>query len=442
MAFRKERLRVRIEGEGFGWSLVPKLSIGFRGLACMESNSNESELRWEFLNRERPLNRAGGSGRARVFVETSASWLYEGQYRVGKVGNRPLPLRDLQGWGAALVARTESGTEVEMATAVEDRGAGIFTPPLFGNRSAPVFRWRAPVIPGREHRILIWSDILQDPRCVAGEQIVSQRDGLLWTFPGSDSVAALAVANQGARNGSFWSIDGIIPGLRRSPSKKLFALLRWLHVPVLNRDFVASMQQAVLRAPVDFVTGWLVDASLPYGLVHRPCELGLDVVIRALLWNHAEKNETTMDRIALAFQHPSTNGSRRSDLELFRDGLVSLGQVCPSLAYSHAARKLRGDKYRRCVRNVAASMLRLADSVDEEHMRIQLAAARRESAELIGLSPTNLEAGEAAFAAHLDNPAASYSQFEPALRRLGETSRGPQFLTAALLLRLAEQSRF
>jgi hypothetical protein len=210
---------------------------------------------------------------------------------------------------------------------------------------------------------------------------------------------------------------------------------------VLNREFVGAMQQAVLRAPADFVTGWLVDASLPYALVHRPCEPGLDVVIRALLWNHAEKNETTMDRIALGFQQPSTDGTQRSDPEVFKNGLVCLGQVCPSLAYSHAVKKLHGDKYRRCVRSVAASMLRLADSVDGEHIRIQLANARRESAELIGLSPANLEAGEAAFAAHLDNPAVSYGQFEPALRRLGETSRGPQFLTASLLLRLVERSR-
>ena len=157
------------------------------------------------------------------------------------------------------------------------------------------------------------------------EQIESQREGLVWTFPGSDSVAALAIANLGDRNGSFWSIDGIIPGLRRSPSKKLFALLRWLHVPVLNREFVGAMEQAVLQAPSDFVTGWLLDSSLPYALVHRPCEPGLNVVIRALLWNHAEKNETTMDRIALAFQQPSMNGSQRSDPEVFKDALVCLG---------------------------------------------------------------------------------------------------------------------
>jgi hypothetical protein len=181
---------------------------------------------------------------------------------------------------------------------------------------------------------------------------------------------------------------------------------------------------------------------MPYGLAHRPCEPGLHVVIRALLWNHAERNDYTMDRIALAFQQPSANGAQRSDPEVFKDALVCLGQICPSLAYSHAVRKVRGDKYKRCAKSVAASMLRLPDSVDATQLRVQLAAARREAAELIGLSCSQLEEGEAAFAAHLDKPTSSYSQFEPALRRLGETSRGPQFLTASLLLRLVERSRY
>ena len=76
MPLRRERLRVRIEGDGYGRSVVPKLSIRLRGIACMESGaSDDSELRWEFLNRQLPLNRAGGSGNARIFVETPASWL-------------------------------------------------------------------------------------------------------------------------------------------------------------------------------------------------------------------------------------------------------------------------------------------------------------------------------------------------------------------------------
>jgi hypothetical protein len=252
----------------------------------------------------------------------------------------------------------------------------------------------------------------------------------------------MAVAHQGARHTSFWNIERTVQAIRQGPSSKLFSLLRWLHLPVLSREFIDPMRQAVVRAPVEFVMAWLRETGLPHGLCQRPGEPGLDVVIREFLWNHSEKNESTMDRLALAFQQPAASGSQRSDPEVFRDALVCLGQVCPSLAYSHAVKKVRGDKYKRCARNVAASMLRLPEGVDAEQLRIHLAAARREAADLIGLSSANLETGEAAFAAYLDNPAASYSQFAPALKRLGETSRGPQFVTASLLLRVVERSRY
>jgi hypothetical protein len=441
MPLRKERLRVRIEGEGYGRSVVPKLELRLRGIACVESGAGEdSELRWEFHNRQLPLNRAGGSGNTRVFVETPSSWLYEGAYRVGRIGNRPLPLRDLHGWGAPLLVRADNGAETAMVGSVEDKGAACFQPPML--RNAPAIHWRAPVSPGREHKVLIWSNLSADPRPIGADQISIHRDGLVWRLPDSGFVAAMAVAHLGSRHASFWNIERTLFALGQTPSAKLFALLRWLHVPVLSPAFIRPIRQAALRAPVEFVTGWLRDASLPYGLTHRPSEPGLHVVIRSLLWNHAERNEYTMDRIAVAIQEPSANSTQRSDAETFKDALVSLGQICPSLAYSLAVKKVHGDKYKRCAKSVAASMLRLPESVDATQLRIQLAAARREAAELIGLSCSQLEEGEAAFAAHLDKPAASYSQFEPALRRLGETSRGPQFLTASLLLRLVERSRY
>jgi hypothetical protein len=351
-----------------------------------------------------------------------------------------LPLRDLHGWGSPLLVRADAGAETAMVGSVEDKGAACFQPPML--RNAPAIHWRAPVSPGREHKVLVWSNLLADPRIIGADQIGNHIDGLVWRLPDTGFVAAMAVAHQGSRHASFWNIERTVWALAQTSSSKLFALLRWLHVPVLSPAFIGPTRQAVLRAPVEFVTGWLRDASLPYGLAHRPCEPGLHVVIRALLWNHAERNEYTMDRIALAFQQPSTNGAQRSDPEVFKDALVCLGQVCPSLAYGHAVKKVHGDKYKRCAKSVAASMLRLPDNADANQLHIHLAAARREAAELIGLSCSQLEEGEAGFAAHLDKPAASYSQFEPALRRLGETSRGPQFLTASLLLRLVERSRY
>ena len=243
-----------------------------------------------------------------------------------------------------------------------------------------------------------------------------------------------------ARQAAFWS-SGILQSLRQATSSRLFALLRWLHClsePGIHRSHAAGGVEGTGR-----FCDWLAQRGQPATRPRpRPCEPGLEVVIRALLWNHAEKNESAMDRIALAFQPSSTNGAARSGPEVFTASLACLGQLCPALAYSHAVVKLRGDKYKRRVKSAAASMLNLPEQVDSGQLRSQLDSARRQAAELIGFLPTDLDTAVSAFAAFLDNMPSDYRRFEPALRRLGETSRGPQFLSASLLIRLVERSRF
>jgi hypothetical protein len=66
----------------------------------------------------------------------------------------------------------------------------------------------------------------------------------------------------------------------------------------------------------------------------------------------------------------------------------------------------------------------------------------RDCANLLKVAPEALGKSVDAFGAYLDNQASDYKQLEPGLRRLGETSRGRPFLTASLLIRLVERSRF
>ena len=94
------------------------------------------------------------------------------------------------------------------------------------------------------------------------------------------------------------------------------------------------------------------------------------------------------------------------------------------------------------MRSVAAAMLQQPASCPKPKLRERLAAARHDCASLIGIATEALEAEVNAFEAHLDNQPSNYKQGETDLRRLGETSRGRQFLTAALLLRLVERGRF
>lgn len=438
MALGEERVRVRAIGPSFARTVTPKLSLNLRGIACFETESNAgAEPQWTLLNRRRPLNRADGSGRARIFVETTGPQLFEGSRFVGKVSRSDLQLRDLHGWGAPLLVRSERQPDTVLVESVDDYGRGKFLPPLFRGQTEARISWQASTRPSKEHQILVWSDMFHEPRRLRSNEISSQKDDLLWKFPGPESPAVMAVAYKGERSSSYWAPEATVKVLKNARSSDLFALFRWLKLPILSTSFRPQMQEAVLQAPAEFVSGWLSDEALRYGLVHRPAEQGLYAVIREFLWNHTDRNETRMERLARAF--PSEGGTQ-SEAEAFKSSLSRLGEICPSLSYNLARYKLHGDKYRKFVRAVAAAMLQ--QPADCPQLREKLKDACRDCASLLGIAPEELEANASAFGAHLDNQSSNYTQVEPNLRRLGETSRGRQFLTASLLLRLVERSRF
>src|SRR5258708_18266714 len=86
MMLGNERIRIRVKGQDYERAVVPKLSLGTRGIAVIETDFKEgSEPQWKLRNRQRSLNRAGGAGKARVFVENRESELYEGPCLVSKL---------------------------------------------------------------------------------------------------------------------------------------------------------------------------------------------------------------------------------------------------------------------------------------------------------------------------------------------------------------------
>lgn len=441
MALGEERIRVRLGCVSYVRTVTPRSALNLRGIACLETDSNtDAEPKWTLLSRDRPLNRADGSGRARVFVETAKSQLYEGARFVGKISSRALQLRDLSGWGSQLIIRSERQSDTVLVESVEDYGSGKFLPSLFKGQTGACLAWRIPMSPGQRHRILVWPDIFQPPRKSPVNKTWSQKDDVLWKLPNLGSVAAMAIAHDGFRIASYWATAPMIQALKYAQSSGLFALLRWLKLPVLNPRFRTLMQEAVVQSPSEFVSGWMDDKALQDGLVHRETEQGVDVVIREFLWNHADRNITRMERLAQVF---SKEDGPQSEAEAFKSSLLRLGEICPSLSYNLASHKLRSDKYRKYVRAVAAEMLQ--QPRDFPHLRERLTVACRDCANLIGIAPETLEANVNAFGSHLDhldNQASNYKQAEPDLRRLGEMLRGRQFLTASLLLRLVERSRF
>lgn len=440
MALGKERIRIQVSSASFSRTVAPKFSLSLRGIACLEADSNaDAEPKWTLLSVGHALNRADGSGRARVFVGKDKSELFEGACLVGKISSRTFQLGDLQGWGAPLISRSEGHADTVLVESVEDYGAGKFVPSLFGGQTCAWLTWQVPISPSKDHRILVWPQIPQKPQDLPAIEVASQQGDFLWKLPNLGDAAAMAIAYQGTRIASYWASEPIIKALGHHPANSLFALLRWLKVPVLNPLFRTAVEKAVAQDPAEFVSGWLDGEALQYGLVHRPAEQGLDIVIRQFLWNYVERSETRMEGLARTFP---TDRRPQSEPEVFKSSLSRLGEFCPSLSYNLARLKLRGDKYRKYVRAVAASMLRQPETTEISQLRTRMIADCRDCANLLKVAPEALGKSVDAFGAYLDNQASDYKQLEPGLRRLGETSRGRPFLTASLLIRLVERSRF
>jgi hypothetical protein len=442
-ALADERVRVRLTTREYCRMVLPKLALNLRGIACVETGSEDLEPHWKLLNPNLPIDRADGAGSARIFFGARRSQLYEGPTLVGSLSTRVLRLGDLHGWGEPLIARGEDQTGEVLVNSVEDRGSlGLYVGTLLGKARNEIYL-RLPIPCGADHCVFVWSDLAHEPRIVVGKFVVSNSDGFVWKLPELGLVAAMAVSFRGAWIGSYWVADPLIRALRNEPSGKLFALARWLKLPVLNPIFKPTMQELIRRMPTEFISAWLSSDFLPPGLQHRQAEQGLEAVVRAFFWTHVESNEAGMDRLARAFL-----GSSRGEIEsqgesaVFKSSIHRLGEICPSLAYNLARHKLRGDKYRKYVRTVVGSLLRQSETVDLRELERYLIEDRRYCANLVGITPEALEGSANALGCRLDGKAAGATDKDYDLSRLGERSRGRQFITAVLLFRLLKGSSF
>jgi len=439
MVLGDERVRVRVEGKDYARTVVPKLSLNLCGIAVIETDTREdSEPRWRLLNRQRPLNRAAGAGKARIFVKKRESELYEGPCLVNKLGSRALDLRDLHGWGYPLIVRPRDAAELVLVGSVEDQGCvSLFLGAMLGKSLNALYR-RTPQLPSPDHAVWIWRDIGAPPRVIPGRDIRSEHDGFIWKLPEVNQVAVLAVAYQGACLGTSWNTNLISSALRNSLSANTFALIRWLKLPVLSPTFRPLLQQAVSRAPIEFVRGWLDRTDLPKGLVHRPAEQGLDTVIRAFLWSHVERNESRMNELVRAFLRPTSEGTTGAEAELFKRGLMCVAEICPCLAYGFARARVRGEKYGRYARSVVTEMLRQPSS-ELLHLRGALSTLGRDCATLIGISQTDLTAHVDSYGRYHDGGTFDRGG-DASLRSLGERKIGRQYLSASMLIRFLERA--
>jgi hypothetical protein len=172
---------------------------------------------------------------------------------------------------------------------------------------------------------------------------------------------------------------------------------------------------------------------------HRPAEQGLDTVVRALFWNFSERHSGRLNELVQALGSRLPPVLSPNPVENFKKTLLFLGEVCPSFAYSLARAEGHNEKYRASVRSAVQEILRHStDNIDDLRRILQLAASN--CARLCDRTPQDLAKMVKLYESHLFGEGESCPP-EMALRRLGESGRGREYLVAALLLECLERTR-
>jgi hypothetical protein len=437
LAIGEEKVRVRFSLPGASHSVTPQIHLKLTGIATFETGSSEDrDFKWSVVKRNRPLNLGAAANRARVFVPFDQATLYEGARYVGKVTSKTLPFRELLGWGSPLLAHSAGEPELSMVASIEDRGCvGLYLQNLLGKPINKLYLQK-PIQPSRNHAVLVWRSLEAAPTKVVGTDVRYEQDGFVWNLPDMGKVTAIAVSYNGSWLGSVTYANLALWSLNRHPSARVFALLRWLKLPVLNHDLRVHIQREVSRDPAEFVNGWLraERLGLGLGLVFRNPDPGYDATMRWFLWNLVETRIQRLDSIAnsAVSDHPST------EPESFVSRLLALCDLSPALAYNFAKAKPRDEKYSNLIRSVVAQMFRHPPTTTLPLLTASERGLRQQCAELVQKEPGLLRLAIEEFKRHLDQSPSSYKEHDPLLRRLGELSLGRQQISGSLLLCLLE----
>jgi hypothetical protein len=241
------RIWVLIKGANFKRTVSPKISLNLRGIAVVETvGQDHSDIQWKLLSKHRPLNRAAGVGKARIFAPAGTAEICEGPCSLTKRTSRAIELRELHGWGAPLITRPQENGELALACSVEDHGCVDFFLGTLGHKAFNTLYRRTPQIPSEHHSVVVWSALHNAPRAISKNSIRSDPQGFAWALPEIGQAAAVAVAYQGCCLGSYWNAGLISAGLNQTRSAENFALIRWLRIPVLNSTFRDQVQQAAV----------------------------------------------------------------------------------------------------------------------------------------------------------------------------------------------------
>ena len=426
------RLRLQLHTPNRNRCWPVKTQWNVIGLAVLEQQAGHKYTKWNILDHKKPLNRAGGRWRARVFYPTDALYLQILEdARTVINGQRPFNLSGLLARGQPLKNR-EGYT---FADSVEDRGCFVrFYPRLLGRSFCSVLL-NDRIELSHDHKVVLW---FADHTI----QITSAQDNtknpatysewILPNFQYDRAPIAWAVAFRGELIGSHWRYKELAESISRGPTMKSFALLRWFKAPVFNSKIAPQFLRYVRNHQVAFVRSWMDDCGLPNELTHTESAEELYPLVRCALWKCEPQYPTHADQILQSFVKRIRVYSENRSSEVLRTlGVREMARVCPPFAF-RLLRKIR--KGNKLARLAVRELLILASDDSRSEWNTAITYLRRDAERQLGRSPDRLGKLTRAFSKSIDGISTLDMIDEHSVRQLAETSRGLDYLAVTALL--------
>ena len=337
LAARRRRVRVRFSLNGRTFTEQPRIEFNLLGAAMLRhQGEGQEQVTFAVLEAKSDVNRSEGTEYLQLWTPdgNKRAQIYEGNCRVGTLQHGKIRLIDFPGHGGKLHIRGSTGRE-SLEIRCHDTGcvAG-FWPAMLGDAAQfRLLRDKPPADVGeRGYSLFEW--IVKNQREVKlvrlpNSCVQTRSTQRLWRLAYNSNPLALALTWKGSWLGAWWNLERIrdYVGKREELRLQEFAIMKWLRLPVLHPDLVASMKKAILRAPCRFIRTWLQDNGLPESLRPHEHVPGLDSVIRHFLWNDFPLAHT---RDAITLLRPAES---RTDQDHRAAHLNKLSDVSPILLW-------------------------------------------------------------------------------------------------------------
>ncbi|MCI0603727.1 hypothetical protein L0156_12030 [bacterium] len=428
LALGLTRTRVEVQRYHSLRCYQPKLALQLTGMAVMQIGQDGERAKWNVQDPTQPIN-VGGRTTGRLFNASGRRdfLVYEGPRLAARLRSQIFRFSDLQGWGQAVTLDVPQNC---LARSTEDRGCVLYYSDVLLGKRIELLRFRQPLDPGPDHNLLVLNRNCQLERplqVIPLTGIHVENEGLVWRVNGLQNVVALGLSFQGARLGSYWSVDEIVKLLQGEISPTIHAVLRWLKIPVLSEPIRAAMQRVVYRSPFAFVQAWWQSECLQHGLKHIASDDGIESVVRTFLWNWRGSRKEIMEKLLVAFGATQLN---KYDERI--NALITAGKLCPQLIW-------RFRSYLRphwIVEQAFRRILDVPDDFPKEKFESVLKEFEYECSRRVVLQAKELRFLADEMLQALEEEQLDRCSRDEELRRISETIIGRAYLVASILYKL------